>query len=119
MGKKTLKQKNKVRRILRIRSSVRSGQIENALLLYCSNRYMLAQVLRVSDGKVLFSAGSNEKDFSPKGKNKETAQVLGRRIAERSIQNGVSRVFFDRRGKKYHGKVAVFCDSARESGLKF
>ena len=119
MSKQTLKETNRARRIMRIRSSIRSKRIENALLLHCSNRFMLAQVLRVSDGRVLFSAASNEKDFSPKGKNKETARVLGKQIAQHCGKQGVSEVFFDRRGKKYHGRVAVFCEAAREQGLRF
>ena len=44
---------------------------------------------------------------------------VGKRVAERAKEKGVSKVYFDRHGKKYHGRVAALADAAREAGLDF
>ena len=44
---------------------------------------------------------------------------LGELIARRAIAAGVSAVFFDRGGYRYHGQVKALADAAREAGLAF
>ena len=51
--------------------------------------------------------------------NKEAAAVVGKTIAERSIEKGVKEVAFDRSGFQYHGRIASLEEAAREAGLKF
>ena len=53
------------------------------------------------------------------GGNVEAAKAVGKLIAERAQEKGVSAVVFDRGGYKYHGRVQALADSAREGGLKF
>ena len=50
--------------------------------------------------------------------NKDAAVVVGKMIAERAKQAGVTRVAFDRSGFKYHGRVKALADAARENGLE-
>ena len=47
------------------------------------------------------------------------AKVLGTAFAEKAKAAGISKVVFDRSGARYHGKVKVFADAAREAGLVF
>ena len=47
------------------------------------------------------------------------AKVLGAAFAEKAKAAGVTSVVFDRSGARYHGKVKVFADAAREAGLVF
>ena len=51
--------------------------------------------------------------------NAETAVIVGRLIAERGREAGVTRVAFDRSGFQYHGRVKALAEAARENGLKF
>ena len=44
---------------------------------------------------------------------------LGKKIAERALENGIKKVVFDRSGYKYHGRIKALADSAREAGLEF
>jgi large subunit ribosomal protein L18 len=44
---------------------------------------------------------------------------VGKAIAERCLQSGISNVVFDRNGFLYHGRVKALADAAREAGLKF
>jgi large subunit ribosomal protein L18 len=68
------------------------------------------------------AASTTEADLRkqvPNGGNIEAAKAVGRLIAERAREKGISEVAFDRSGFKYHGRVKALADSARESGLKF
>jgi large subunit ribosomal protein L18 len=48
-----------------------------------------------------------------------SAPVIGKLIAERAIEKGVTKIAFDRSGFQYHGRVAALADAAREAGLQF
>lgn len=67
----------------------------------------------------LVSASSLEKNFEGIGSNKEAARKVGKAIAERALEKGISAVVFDRGGYIYHGRVSELAEGAREGGLKF
>jgi len=72
-----------------------------------------------------FSASSLEPAlktvFSGKvrGGNRAGAEALGKLIAERLKEKGITRVVFDRSGFLYHGRVRAVADAARKAGLEF
>lgn len=47
------------------------------------------------------------------------AREVGKLVARRAKEQGVSRVVFDRGGYAYHGRVAALAEGAREVGLDF
>lgn len=47
------------------------------------------------------------------------AQAVGKAIASKAKDAGISQVVFDRGGYKYHGRVRALADAAREAGLTF
>ena len=47
------------------------------------------------------------------------AREVGKLVAQRAKEKGVSRVVFDRGGYAYHGRVAALAEGAREAGLDF
>ena len=47
------------------------------------------------------------------------ATAIGKLVAERAKEKGISAVVFDRGGFLYHGRVKALADAARESGLQF
>jgi len=49
----------------------------------------------------------------------DAAVVVGKLIAQRSLQVGIKAVVFDRGGNLYHGRVRSLAEAARESGLEF
>jgi large subunit ribosomal protein L18 len=51
--------------------------------------------------------------------NIDAAVVVGKSIAEKSKDAGVTKVSFDRSGFKYHGRIKALADAARENGLEF
>jgi large subunit ribosomal protein L18 len=49
----------------------------------------------------------------------ESAQQIGKLIAERAKAAGVTKVAFDRSGYLYHGRIKALAEAAREGGLEF
>ena len=49
----------------------------------------------------------------------EKSKLVGKLIAQKAIDAGLSAVVFDRGGYLYHGRVKSLADAAREAGLKF
>ena len=49
----------------------------------------------------------------------EGAKLIGKAVAERAKEKGVTKVVFDRGGYLYHGRVKALADAAREAGLEF
>jgi len=47
------------------------------------------------------------------------AEAVGRLVATRAKDAGITRVVFDRGGFNYHGRVAALADAARDEGLEF
>jgi len=47
------------------------------------------------------------------------ASAVGSLVARRAMEKGVSKVVFDRRNYKYHGRVKALAEAAREAGLEF
>jgi large subunit ribosomal protein L18 len=48
-----------------------------------------------------------------------SAKQVGKAIAERAKEKGITKVVFDRGGYIYHGRVKALADAAREAGLQF
>ncbi|EOD29973.1 hypothetical protein EMIHUDRAFT_434457, partial [Emiliania huxleyi CCMP1516] len=85
-----------------------------------TNNHIYAQVVDDSRGHIMASASTIEKGNKLSyGGNVAAAVDVGKRVAERAKEKGVSKVYFDRHGKKYHGRVAALADAAREAGLDF
>ena len=92
------------------------------LTVHRSNTHIYAQVIDASGSKVLAAASTAEKDVRSSvkyGGNVKAAAEIGRRIAEKAKQLGISQVAFDRSGYKFHGRVKALAEAAREAGLKF
>ena len=51
--------------------------------------------------------------------NTDAAAAVGKKVAERALENGIKKVVFDRSGYKYHGRIKALADSARDAGLEF
>ena len=86
--------------------------------MFRSVSHIYAQLIDADSGRTLATASTTEKDFGGKtGGNIEAAQHVGKTIAERAQQAGVSNVVFDRGGYVYHGRVKALLDATREAGL--
>ncbi len=109
------------RRRRRVRTALRSrASGKPRLSVHRSGRHIYAQIISDGEGRTLAAASTLDKDVRDKAKaNVESAQDVGRRIAERAKAAGVTRVIFDRGGFLFHGRVKALADAAREGGLEF
>ena len=111
----------KVQKRIRIKRRVRgkiSGSAElPRLTVYKSNKEIYAQLVDDVTGTTLASASSRALDVT--GSKSDVSVAVGKAIAEKAKEAGVSAVVFDRNGFVYHGRIKALADSAREAGLKF
>jgi large subunit ribosomal protein L18 len=115
------KNEARVRRARQTRLKIREiGAVR--LTVHRTNSHIYAQLTSSAGDKVLASASTLEKEVRAQlksGGNREAAQAVGTRIAEKAKQAGIEAVAFDRAGYRYHGRVKVLADAARAGGLKF
>lgn len=103
----------------RIRRKVSGTAERPRLAVHFSNQHISAQVIDDVAGKTLASASTMDKEFEKAASNVESAQKVGKLLAERAVGSKISAVVFDRGGHLYHGKVKALADAAREAGLQF
>ena len=117
------KQVARVRRAKRTTEHLKKLGVETGVARLCvikSLRHISAQILSPTNGNVLAHASSMEKEFRTTiaDMNKtELAKLVGSLLAKRAQEAGLAKVGCDRRGRKYHGRIAALLDSAREAGL--
>ena len=106
----------------RIRKKVSGTEARPRLCVFRSNKHIYAQIVDDAKGSTLAAACSLDVDAKGEvkgGGNIAAAKAVGKIVARRAIEKGVSAVLFDRGGYIYHGRVKALADAAREAGLKF
>jgi len=114
------------RRHLRVRKKVKGTEERPRLVVYKSNKHIWAQIVidpPIGPSRVITGASSLSPEIRDalkevKGKIAKAKEV-GKLIAKRAVEKGITQVAFDRAGYKYHGRVKALADGAREGGLKF
>lgn len=102
----------------RIRRKVKGSGERPRLAVYRSLNHIYAQVVDDQLGRTIVSASTTEKDLrGSTGGNLDAAKRIGKAIAERALEKGISSVVFDRGGYLYHGRIRALTDAAREAGL--
>ena len=105
----------------RIRKQLQGTAERPRLNVYRSLNHIYVQVIDDLHGKTLVSASSAEGKKAERrtGGNVAAAKSVGKTIAERAKEKGITKVVFDRGGYIYHGRVKALADAAREGGLQF
>ena len=117
LKKKELRQK----RIWRTRKRVRGSAAKPRICVHFSNKHIYAQLIDDEKGATLLSLTTlsgelREQDLRA---NVGGAETLGQLFGEKVKDLGLGKVVFDRNGRRYHGAVKAFADSARKAGLQF
>ena len=120
--------KNEVRQRIhkRIRRNLYGTLERPRLSVYRSLNHIYAQLIDDMAGQTVVSANSREGAGKPEagarkktGGNLAAAKSVGKLLAQRAKEKGLSKVVFDRGGYLYHGRVKALADAAREAGLQF
>lgn len=113
------KKESRLRRARRARAKMRELGVHR-LCVNRTPRHIYAQIISSDGGQVLAAASTVDASLrSGVTGNVEAAGKVGKLIAERAKEAGVTKVAFDRSGYKYHGRVKALADAAREGGLEF
>jgi large subunit ribosomal protein L18 len=109
----------------RIRKKMRGTSERPRLSVFRSVSHIYVQVIDDLSGETVASASSVEPAVKAKlsgdvrSGNSKGAELIGRTIAERLKEKGITRVIFDRNGFLYHGRVRAVAEAARQAGLEF
>jgi len=122
MIRKSVKNKDRLKKHLRVRKRVVGTAERPRLNVFRSLNNIYAQIIDDSIGNTIVSASTVDPLLKGKvgnGGNKEAAKEVGKLIGEKAIEKGIKLVVFDRGGYLYHGRVKELADAAREAGLEF
>jgi len=105
------------RRHARIRKKVYGTAQTPRLNVFRSNKNLTVQIIDDVAGQTLASTSTMK--LGLKNNNVESAEKVGKDIAEKAKAAGITKVSFDRGGYLYHGKIEALAKAAREAGLEF
>jgi large subunit ribosomal protein L18 len=110
------------RRHQRIRRKVDGTPERPRLCVFRSNNHIYAQVIDDVAQNTLAAASTLDANLKVAGSssaNREISASVGKLVAQRALEQGVTKVVFDRGGNLYHGRVKALAEAAREAGLDF
>lgn len=109
------REEKRYRRHLRVRKRVTGTPERPRLVIYRSLKHITAQLVDDVAQKTLMTVV----DVKLTGKKSERSAEVGRMLAAKAKEAGITKVVFDRAGYRYHGRVKALADGAREGGLEF
>lgn len=118
VGKNEIRQ----RKHERVRKRISGTPERPRLNVFRSLKHIYAQIIDDTTGSTLVSASTVDEALKGKlnyGGNKEAAREVGKLLARKALEKGITKVVFDRGGYLYHGRVRELAEGAREGGLEF
>ena len=107
------------KRAQRIRSKLKQVNTERyRLTVFKSARNISAQIIDDKSNKTLISATSIKEKNTNKKKT-DLSLLVAERLSKKAIEKKITRVYFDRGGYKYHGRIKIFAEALRKGGLIF
>ena len=113
----SIKNESRLRRAKKTRMRIKSQDLPR-LTVFKSSQHIYAQIIDSSGAKVLAATSTLDKSIKSKGRSVQSAKEVGEKIADLSIKNGIKKVIFDRSGYRYHGRIKMIAEAAREKGLE-
>ncbi len=106
----------------RIRKTVEGLPSRPRLTVYRSEKHIYGQIVDDLAGKTLVATSTVATDLAAAVKDlspMDAAKKVGETIAEKAIAAGITKVVFDRNGRRYSGRLQALAESARAKGLQF
>ena len=106
------------KRVQRIRRKLKKVNSERLrLTVFRSSRNVSAQIIDDKNNKTLVSASS----IKEKNTNKKTdlSILVAENLAKKAKEKKITKIYFDRGRYKYHGRIKIFAETLRKSGLIF
>ncbi len=109
---------NRHTRHKRIRAKVIGTAQRPRLSVFRSCAHIYAQIIDDQTGRTIVSA-SDLKMKKDKNTKSDLAKKVGIEIAKKAKEKNITKVVFDRGGHKFHGRVKLLAEGAKEGGLEF
>ena len=107
------------KRAQRIRSKLKQVNTERyRLTVFKSARNISAQIIDDKSNKTLVSE-SSIKDRDVNKKKTDLSLIVAERLSKKAMEKKITKVYFDRGGYKYHGRIKIFAEALRKGGLIF
>ena len=122
MVSKKTRSEVRIKKHKRIRNHISGTSERPRLAVFRSNNHMYAQIIDDTVGHTLVAASTLDKNVKAeleKTNDVAAASYLGKVIAQKALEKGITTVVFDRGGYIYQGKVQALAEAAREAGLEF
>ena len=108
-----------IKRAKRIRRKLKKNNKDRyRLSIFRSSKNISAQIIDDKNNKTLISASSVKEKGSNKKKS-ELSLFVAELLAKKAQEKKISKVYFDRGKYKYHGRIKIFAEALRKSGLNF
>lgn len=110
------------RRHRRIRKKVSGTPERPRLAVFRSNNHIYAQIIDDVAQRTLVAASTLDPDLRQNLEataTRDASGAVGKLVAQRSLEKGITKVVFDRGGNLYHGRIRSLAEAAREAGLNF
>ena len=120
MARQRYRKGRRLMRHARVRKKINGTLDRPRLCVFRALNHLYAQVIDDREGNTLVSASSlesrvrDQRDGKPKT---EVSKLVGKLLAERAKDKGVTRMVFDRGGYKYHGRIKALAEAIREEGI--
>ena len=119
MNVKNRKEYRRLKIKRKVRKTIKGSSDRPRMNVFRSNKQIYVQLIDDLKGHTLVAASSTEENIAGQKVTKmEQAALVGKSIAEKAKEAGISEVVFDRNGYLYHGRVKSLADAARKGGLK-
>lgn len=111
--------KNHVR-ARRVRSKLRRLGSRPRLTVFRSNQNIYCQVIDDAVGKTIAAVNTLQAAFSDLSKksNVAAASLVGQKLGEFLLSQGVSKLMFDKGPYAYHGRVKAVAEGVRTAGVE-
>ena len=112
----------RLRRARRVRKTIHGTAERPRMAVTRSLNNMYVQIIDDVLGVTMLGISTLGPDMKSKAVSdgkKGTSKELGKLVAEKAKEKGITKVVFDRSGHMYHGRVKAVADGAREGGLEF
>ena len=112
-----------------IKVNKRSQRIRKKLKKINKSRYRLsvnrslrnisAQIIDDTKSLTLVSASSANNKKDNKMKKSDLSKHIAEILAKKALDKKITKVYFDRGGYKFHGRIKIFAETLRKNGLSF
>lgn len=119
---KLSRREKRIIRQIRVRKRVQGTSERPRLCVFRSHKHIYVQVIDDTKGHTLLAISTLSPELRDKLKktsDKSAAKEIGKAIAQKCLEKGITKVVFDRNGFLYHGRVQAVAEGAREAGLNF